>query len=333
MKARADEREQKVEVLQLLRGGEGFYSGELIAKQLGISRAAVWKRIEKLRASGVLIERLPGKGYRLASPIELLDESAILRALPPESMSYVSSVEVLSCIESTSGLVLDRLRSGAGIHGRFVFAEQQTKGRGRRGRRWVSPFGQNIYVSFGWQFDNGISELAGLSLVIGIAVVRMLRRLGVVGVYLKWPNDLLINGAKLGGILIDVDGDCGGPISAVIGIGINFSMPPEFGNEIDQAWTDIIGKCPVGTSRNFVAAQLIESCVVALEEFRRHRFSHFRAEWDECDALRGENIEVLYANGLLQGVACGVDDDGALLLKNGDRVTPVSGGEVSVRHR
>lgn len=101
MKARADEREQKVEVLQLLRG-EGFYSGELIAKQLGISRAAVWKRIEKLRASGVLIERLPGKGYRLASPIELLDESAILRALPPESMSYVSSVEVLSCIESTS---------------------------------------------------------------------------------------------------------------------------------------------------------------------------------------------------------------------------------------
>lgn len=332
MKAKAEDGDQKVEVLQLL-AGEGFCSGELIAQQLGVSRAAVWKRIEKLRASGVQIERLPGKGYRLASPIELLDESAMLRPLPAEVRRCVSSVEVLSSVESTSGFVLDRLRSGAEIHGTFVFAEQQTKGRGRRGRHWVSPFGRNIYVSFGWRFDNGISELAGLSLVIGIAVARALRRIGVVGVRLKWPNDLLINNAKLGGILIDIDGDCGGPISAVIGVGINFSMPLEFGKTIDQAWTDVIANCPVEASRNFLAAQLIESCVTALEELRRYRFSHFRAEWDECDALRGESVEVMYANGLLQGVACGVDDDGALLLRNGNRVSPVSGGEVTVRRR
>ncbi len=332
MKLKPEDCDQQIEMLQLL-AGEEFRSGELMARQLGVSRAAVWKRIEKLRASGLQIERLPGKGYRLASPIELLDESAILGALPTEIRRCVYSIEILSSIESTSGLVLDRLRSGAEVHGMFVFAEQQTKGRGRRGRHWVSPFGRNLYVSFGWQFDNGMSGLAGLSLVVGIAVARTLRRIGVEGVHLKWPNDVLINNAKLAGILIDVDGDCGGPISAVIGIGINFSMPPEFGNAIDQAWTDIVDKCPVGTTRNLLASQLIESCVAVLEEFRRYRFSHFRAEWDEHDALRGKNVEVLYANELLQGVACGVDDGGALLLRSGGQVRPVSGGEVSVRRR
>ena len=332
MKPKSEDRDQNVKVLQLL-AGDGFRSGEQIAKQLGISRAAVWKRIEKLRASGVQVEMFPGKGYRVVSPIELLDESVISKALPTEIRRRVSSVEVLSSVESTSELMLDRLRSGAQIHAAFVFAEQQTKGRGRRGRHWISPFGRNIYVSFGWQFDNGISELAGLSLVMGVAVARALRQIGVLGVRLKWPNDLMINNAKLGGILIDIDGDCGGQILTVVGIGINFSMPPEFGQEIDQAWTDVIANCSVDASRNVFAAQLIESCVAALEEFRRNRFSHFRAEWDECDALRGENVEVIYANGLLQGVACGVDDDGALLLKKGDRVSPVSAGEVSVRRR
>ena len=223
---------------------------------------------------------------------------------------------LLACsrIDSTSGLLLGRLRSGAEIHGTFIFAEEQTKGRGRRGRCWVSPFGRNIYVSFGWRFDGGISELAGLSLVMGIAVARALRRVGVVGIGLKWPNDLLINDAKLAGILIDIDGDCAGPISAVIGIGINFSMPPEFGKDIDQVWTDVLANCPAEASRNLLAAQLIENCIGAIEEFRRYQFG-----------------EIVYANGPLKGVACGVDDDGALLLREGDRVLSVSGGEVSVR--
>ncbi len=330
MKLKPEDCDQQIEMLQLL-AGEEFRSGELMARQLGVSRAAVWKRIEKLRASGVQIEKLPGKGYRLASSIELLDESTTLSALPAEVRMRVSRLEVLSRIDSTSGLLLGRLRSGAEIHGTFIFAEEQTKGRGRRGRCWVSPFGRNIYVSFGWRFDGGISELAGLSLVMGIAVARALRRVGVVGIGLKWPNDLLINDAKLAGILIDIDGDCAGPISAVIGIGINFSMPPEFGKDIDQVWTDVLANCPAEASRNLLAAQLIENCIGAIEEFRRYQFGYFRAEWDECDALRGRDVEIVYANGPLKGVACGVDDDGALLLREGDRVLSVSGGEVSVR--
>lgn len=329
---KAENSDRKVEILRLL-AGEGFHSGESIAKRLGISRAAVWKRIEKLRTSGVQIEKLPGKGYRLASSIELLDESIISSALPAEVRMRVSRVEVLSSIDSTSRLLLDRLRSGAEIHGTFIFAEEQTKGRGRRGRNWVSPFARNIYVSFGWQFDAGISELAGLSLVMGIAAARALRRIGVVGVGLKWPNDLLVNDAKLAGILIDLHGDCSGPISAVIGIGINFSMPPEFGKEIDQVWTDVLANSSAHVSRNLLAAQLIESCTSAIEELRRYQFGHFRAEWDEYDALRGRDVVIVCSNGALRGVACGVDDDGALLLREGDRVVSVSGGEVSVRCR
>jgi BirA family biotin operon repressor/biotin-[acetyl-CoA-carboxylase] ligase len=327
-----DDEDRQIEMLRML-GGTEFVSGQVIASKLGISRAAVWKRIGKLRESGVRIERQRGRGYRLASPIEPLDGSAILDGLAPDMKARILRIEIFPSVASTSGLLLERLRSGSEVHGIFVFAEQQTRGRGRRGRQWISPFGRNIYFSFGWMFDHGVARLGGLSLVIGIAVVRALRRFGLADVRLKWPNDLVVGGAKLAGILVDIDGDSSGPVSAVIGIGVNCSMPSEFGKEIDQNWTDIEAHCTVAISRNALAAQLLSSCVEALDEFCTRGFSPFLPEWNRMDALKGRSVEVAYASGPLRGLARGVDETGALLLETGDHVVSLSGGEVTVRSR
>lgn len=322
---------EEVELLELLADGE-FRSGQWLAGQLGISRAAVWKRVGKLAERGIELERAAGRGYRVPGGMELLDRARILAGLSPGVRGRLSLLELRRVVDSTNAVVLEGLRAGTLGHGAVVLAEQQTSGRGRRGRHWVSPFGRNIYCSLAWRFDEGVAALGGLSLVAGIGAVRALG--GVAGpvVMLKWPNDLVAGDAKLGGILIEIDGELAGPVTAVVGIGINVRMPAGAAADIGQAWTDLetVAGRPVG--RNALASALLESCFGILAEFGQYGFAHFQAEWARVDALAGRAVTVSAGGGeALRGIALGIDAEGALRVATPGGEERVSGGEVSVR--
>src|SRR5690606_26503292 len=225
----------------LLRLGADPVSGDVLARETGQTRAAVWKRIEGLREAGVAIDARAGRGYTLSAPVDLLDADTILLRLPEPVRADVCMLEVAWSLDSTSSELLRRDPPSAGVQ--VLLAERQTGGRGRRGRPWASPLAANLYLSVARRFDAGLARLGGLSLVAGVAVVEALHASGVAQARLKWPNDVVVaDGArlrKLGGILVEGGGEHAAPARAVVGIGLNVRMPAQAGAGIDQPWTDL----------------------------------------------------------------------------------------------
>jgi len=309
-----------------------FHSGEALGLATGVSRMAVCKHLRVLRDLGVELEVVRGKGYRLPVPCEPLDRTRILEALRSRTLAALGPLDVHLALDSTSTWLRDRAQAGA-PHGSVCLAELQHAGRGRHGRRWVSPFGANLYLSLLWRSQRGVAALGGLSLVIGLAVLRCLHGLGAGSARLKWPNDILIDGAKLAGILIDVAGESTGPCAVVIGVGINVSMPAQAGASIDQSWTDLASQPDLGgLSRNRLAACLLDELVAALHGFETDGLAPGLREWRRFDALYGRPVRLTMAGGAVQGVARGVDADGALLIEDADgRQRRFLSGEVSVR--
>jgi BirA family biotin operon repressor/biotin-[acetyl-CoA-carboxylase] ligase len=211
-------------------------SGSELARRLGVTRAAVWKQIEALRALGAPIDAQAGAGYRLQWHFEALDAARMRAQLAPALRRRVRTLDVHWQIDSTSSSLLRAAAQGAPDLA-VCMAETQTAGRGRRGRQWQSPLGGNVYFSLLKRFAHGMGALSGLSLVAGVALIQALGDCGVTGVGLKWPNDVLADGRKLAGILVELGGEFLGPCHAVIGIGINLRLPPDIG--IDQPYTDL----------------------------------------------------------------------------------------------
>jgi BirA family biotin operon repressor/biotin-[acetyl-CoA-carboxylase] ligase len=315
----------------LARLAQGPCSGAALAKELGLTRAAVWKRIEALRADGVEIEARTGRGYALAAPVTLLDAGRIAALLPPSLRARWPVPEVVWEIDSTNA---ELIRRGADCpDGLALFAERQRGGRGRRGRHWASPLAANLYLSLHRRFDGGVAALGGLSLVVGIAVAEALRRLGYGAVALKWPNDLLADGRKLGGILIELGGEVGGPIQAVIGLGLNVRMPRAAAQAIDQPWTDLTALRPAAVpDRNALAAALLASLWPALDDFARDGLAPFLPRWAALDAFAGREVRLLLGDAVREGVALGIAADGGLRVRHGDGGERVyHSGEVSLR--
>jgi len=316
------------ELLDLLSAGAPV-SGADLARRLRVSRAAVWKQIEALRAAGLPVEAQAGHGYRLTRPLDRLDAAAIRRALPATVRKRLGALEVHWKLDSTSSEWLRRVEE---LPDRaFVFAEMQTAGRGRRGRSWVSPPMGNLAFSCLKRFDRGYAALSGLSLAIGVTVARALQACGVRGIGVKWPNDLVHGDAKLAGILVELGGEFLGPCHAVIGIGINLHLPDEARAAIAQPVTDL-GACSGEVpSRNRLAAVMIEHLCEALDLFAASGFAAFASGYAERDALRGRTLRVDDPRGAFEGVAMGVDARGALRVctSNGERL--VDSAEVSVR--
>jgi BirA family transcriptional regulator, biotin operon repressor / biotin---[acetyl-CoA-carboxylase] ligase len=304
-----------------------FQSGEVLGQRLGVTRAAVWKQLRDLERLGLSVQAVRGKGYRLAHPVELLEPEAIRAALSPAVRQSLANIEYFHELDSTN----DHLRArGEPPSGTVCLAERQTRGRGRRGRNWVSPYGANLYLSLAWRFEPGLAALGGLSLVVGIALLRALHGLGVEGAGLKWPNDVYLQGRKLAGILVEVSGESAGPCSTVIGIGINVAMPEHQGRQIDQQWTDLrAGGIPV--SRNQLATAVLEQLFPVLEEFIQHGLQPFRAEWQRHDLSYGEPVRIHLAESTLAGRGQGIDQDGAFLLETPDGIRRFTSGEVSLR--
>ncbi|HET6632510.1 MAG TPA: biotin--[acetyl-CoA-carboxylase] ligase [Rhodanobacteraceae bacterium] len=320
-------------MLRCLGDGEAR-SGADLARQLGIGRAAVWKRVQALRARGVPVEGRTGLGYRLPWPVELLDAVQIGAALPAAARQRLGALRVLAEVDSTSSEARRAALPDMGC----VLAECQRAGRGRRGRGWLSPPGLNLYVSCVKRFESGMAALSGLSLAVGVMLVQAVGDAGIEGVGLKWPNDLLgapgsaAPGAKLGGILVELDGEVGGPCSAVIGIGLNLRLPPALRQAAGQAASDLAefagGQPP---PRNRMAARLIARLIDGLARFEQHGFAAFADEYARHDLLRDRPVRVQMPREVLLGHGAGIDAGGALRLRTGDGVVVVDSAEVSVR--
>ena len=321
----------KAKLLPLLATGE-FRSGQDLADAMGVSRTAVWKQVNRLVADmGLAIESVRGKGYRIPGGIDLLDAAQVKVALGARASALLTGLEILDSVDSTNAQLMRRAEQGCSS-GMVCTAEQQTAGRGRRGRQWVSPYASNLYLSLLWEFSQGAAALEGLSLAVGVAVARALRACAVPNVQLKWPNDVLYRGAKLGGILLEMRGDTAGSCQVVIGVGLNVAMPAAAAGAIDQAWTDIktitANQHP---GRNRLLAAVLNELLPLAADFEQQGFSHWRDAWQSLDAFDGVAVVLNTGSAQLGGIARGVDERGALQLETTTGVQSVYGGEISLR--
>ena len=326
-------------LLKLLADGK-FHSGEDLAAALEVSRTSVWKMILRVEELGLELHAVKGKGYKLLEPLDLLEEEKIFKNIPNESKDSIQSLQIFQTISSTSSHVMELSQKGElRLSGKKIFvciAEQQTDGKGRRGRLWVSPYGYNLYFTIVREFNTGVSELEGLSLVIALAVTRVLARDQIQGLCIKWPNDILWKRKKLAGILLEVSGDPTGLSQVLIGLGLNISASanPDAMLDVDQEWVDlktISGKVP---DRNKLMADLLVEIAQVIDEFEDKGFAAFKSEWNNSDTLRNQDVELKTHSNQSDGVlgkVLGVNNQGALLLQTKDGEETFHGGELSLR--
>lgn len=320
----------KTTLLPLLASGE-YCSGQALADALGVSRTAVWKQLNALADYGLEIESVKGRGYRIPGGIDLLDAALVRAALSPQATALLTSLQLLETIDSTNAEAMRQVAAGAGA-GLVCSAEQQSAGRGRRGRTWVSPFARNLYLSVVWQYHQGAAALEGLSLAVGVAVARALAANGLPAVQLKWPNDVVYRGAKLGGVLLEMTGDAAGTCQVIVGVGLNVAMPDAAATGIDQAWTDIETiSGGVRPGRNTLLAALLNELLPLLAGFEQQGFGPWHDEWQALDAFAGESVVLHSGAQETTGIARGVDARGALQLETAAGIQSIYGGEISLR--
>jgi BirA family biotin operon repressor/biotin-[acetyl-CoA-carboxylase] ligase len=320
----------KTELLAMLAAGD-FRSGQELADCLGVSRTAVWKQLNRLADLGLELESVKGRGYRIPGGLDLLARDVVIDQLSATAASLLAELQVHQHIDSTNAEALRTLAEGV-VSGLAITAEQQSAGRGRRGRTWVSPFARNIYLSLTWQYSQGAAALEGMSLAVGVAVVRALEKLGLVGASLKWPNDVLYQRRKLGGVLLEMVGDASGVCQVVVGVGLNVAMPAAQAEAIDQAWADLAelsGGSPPGRSQ--VLAALLNELLPLLAGFETEGFAPWREAWMALDAYADQPVIIEAGERRTAGIARGVDARGALQLETSVGIQPVYGGEVSLR--
>ncbi len=323
-----------MQLISLLNDGQ-LHSSSEIATRLGISRSAVSAKLKSLTAFGLGISSVRGGGYRLENRVELLCADTILGTLARPAQALVSHLDILDEIDSTN-LYLMR-KAGMQVPGGYVcLAEFQHAGRGRQGHRWIAPYASNICLSLLWRFTTGTASLTGLSLAIGVALARALNEMGVSEIGLKWPNDVMWRGHKLAGILIDTGGQATGACHAVIGIGLNLSLPQYLLPRIDQAvtsLTDMVATQSVTPvpERNTLLAVILRELHGALLKFSSHGFAPFRAEWESCHAWHNQQARVLLSDGSsVAGIARGVNESGALILETAQGMQIFHAGEISL---
>jgi len=314
-------------LLRLLSDGS-FHSGEALGEGLGVSRAAVWKSIQGLIADGLNIHAVTGRGYRLASRLDLLDQHSIVGEMNDAASSLLSALDIHDCMDSTSRYLLEKeCRSG-----HVCIAEQQTAGKGRRGRAWISPYGASINMSIAWRYEQGPAVLSGLSLAIGVAVARTLEGMGATGIGLKWPNDIFWKDRKLGGILIEVTGESNGPCQVVTGIGLNINLPQDADHGIEQPWANLTSAIQTASiSRNHLIALLLNDILPLLAAFNENGLGPLLNDWKRFDICYGRQVNLHIAGNVISGKVLGINANGALMLEDEHEVREFQSGEVSLR--
>ena len=320
-------------LLNLLADGE-FHSGEILAGQLGVSRASVFNALANVADFGVVLQRIRGRGYRLARPWQRLERGEILRWLGKDAGQF--DIEILPQAPSSNSLLLQRaglaVANGDVPSGSVLAVELQTAGRGRMGRTWHSGLGSSLTFSLLWRFDCGLNALSGLSLAVGVAIVRALNKLGAQGVHLKWPNDILTPQGKLGGVLIEAQGDMLGPCAVVIGIGLNCDLPADLTHQIDQPASALDEVCAVLPARNHLLAVVLQELALVLQQFGQGGFSVLRNEWERYHGSQNKPVQLhMPDDTTVSGVTRGVNDSGELCLETAQGMRYFNSGEVRWR--
>lgn len=318
-----------VSLLSILSDGER-HSGEILAHQLNISRTAIWKSIKQFESLGLEIEAERGKGYQLKRPIELLSAEKITQSLTPEIVQTCNKIDVLFKTDSTNAALFKRLGEQQ-IHGHAMFAEYQSHGRGRRDNQWLAPLGSGLMFSIGWRFNMAPQTLGLLSLFMGVAVARSLQSKGIKNVGLKWPNDIVVEGKKIGGILLELRGETNGPVDVVIGIGVNYELPEGIESQINRPITDICAHTNEKISRNEFAATFLINVFEILKKAEVSDCADLLAEWRELDYFIEQQATLILPNEEVEGILKGVDDQGLLLMSVSGNIKRFNAGEVSLR--
>lgn len=298
-------------IAKLLSNRE-YIDGTTIGNTLNITRAAVWKYIKKLEDYGIKIESVKGKGYILVEPLVLLDQESIRSALNKKKFH----IEILEKIDSTNSYLKKSILEKENI--RIAIAEMQTQGRGRLNRNWYAPFGKNINLSLSYPFQKDISELSGLSLIIGLSVCRAINNVCKLQekLYVKWPNDIVCNGKKMAGILIEIQAESHGACNVIIGIGLNVNMSNASKKNINQKWTSLYQLTGEYQNRNFICAEIIEQMFIYLGRFLDSGLHNFINEWNDKDYLFEKTLNVKSGDNIFEGIGSGINEQGHLLLKS-----------------
>ena len=317
-------------LINRLATGE-FVSGQMLGDELGVSRTAISKQINSLTEMGLDVFRVTGKGYKLVTPLELLDKPKIESQLRKNTCKInIPDIEIHNIIDSTNDYLMRRIPNHI-QNGQVCIAEYQSAGRGRRGRQWVSPFGSHLYMSLYWLLEQGMTAAMGLSTVVALAVSDAVKALYSIQVELKWPNDIYINGVKLAGILIDLEGSPHESCHVVIGIGLNVNMPNKSGVQVDQPWTDLQQHTSAKIDRNTLIAKIIECLFFRLNEHKKNGLDNVVAQWNAQDYFYNKRVKLITGINETEGICKGINNQGALLLENNNKLTPIYGGEVSLR--
>ena len=313
-------------ILNLLADGQ-FHSGEALAQRFKVTRATIWNAIQHAESLGVEVFSVRGRGYKLPQAIELLDKDLVLNAIGEQRAWF--NLQILDTVTSTNTYLMQQ----KGIaHATCVAAHIQTQGKGRRGRTWVSQLGASLTFSLLWRFQCGATALSGLSLAVGVALIRALNSLGVNHAQLKWPNDVLVNGNKLAGILIELQGDLEGPSAAVIGVGVNLNLPKNMLDSIDQPAIDLANVSMKPINQSELLGVILKHLADVLSSFETHGFIGLRDEWLRYHAYENKPVRMLLPNGTaINGVVKNVADDGILLVETALGLQRFSAGEISLR--
>ncbi|MDP5152074.1 bifunctional biotin--[acetyl-CoA-carboxylase] ligase/biotin operon repressor BirA [Rheinheimera baltica] len=314
------------QLLSALSSGS-FHSGQVLAEMLGVSRTAVANHIKQLQQLGLDIYKVKGRGYCLVEQLDLLDAARISQLRKATG----ADILVQHITDSTNTQLMQKIQDGLVTEpGYTIVAEAQTAGRGRRGRNWYSPFAASLYFSMYWRLEQGIQAAMGLSLVVGIAIARLLKQQYQVDARVKWPNDVYVDGKKLCGILVELAGQAHAGCDVIIGIGMNIRLPKQALHSIDQQYIDLTGAAEKVIDRNQLVALLQQQLITLLADFTQQGFTGFVDEFDQYNQYRNKAIRLI-GKEEITGICIGVDKQGALLVKTAAGVQAYFGGELSLR--
>lgn len=308
-------------LLEILSDGEP-HSGADIGACLGVTRAAVWKQIKSLEDYGLQVQASKAEGYRLASGLDLLDATRLAQ----RAAQLGVALQILPELASTNSHLLHAQTP----HGAICMVEYQSAGRGRRGRPWFNSVAGGICLSVCMRSSAGVSALEGLSLAVGVVVAEVLERLGCERVQLKWPNDLLLDGRKLGGILIEIGGDLAGDCFAIIGLGLN--VYSRLSESIEQPWVSL-ADVAIDVRRTTLAEALIEAMIELVNNYSDRGFAAYHQPWLTRAAFLNQTVTLSTPQGSVTGRMTGLDSSGGLVLSLQGEQQVFTGGEISLRRQ
>ncbi len=311
------------DIVDILNDGQ-CHDGTTIGAKLNISRNAVCKVIKKLTDYGIKISSRKNTGYILQEPLNMLKQSEIVQGL----LDKETEIIIAESLDSTN----DYLKSFYGSEKNIVcLAEHMSQGKGRLNRSWHAPFGQNIYLSYLCRFQKDVSELAGLSLIVSLAILKTIDKLKLPApLQVKWPNDVVCHGQKLVGSLIELQAEANGTCQVIIGIGINVNML-DGDHKITQDWTSLRKILGSYIDRNELCSSLINNLIAYIKRFEHNGLSDFMEEWEQSDCLYGQQINLKCMEQAFTGTMEGINRQGNLLLRLEDgSVKAFSAGDTTL---